>query len=57
MQTSLLVTALLMGLPDAGAGRAAHGNAVRATGTFQLGRVIGYGALGGLAAATMQGLG
>ena len=69
MQTSLLVTALLMGLAGgphciamcgaacAGIGQAAAPHSTRAIGTFQLGRVIGYGALGGLAAATMQGLG
>ena len=69
MQTSLLVTALLMGLAGgphciamcgaacAGIGQAAAPHSTRAIGTFQLGRVIGYGALCGLAAATMQGLG
>ena len=69
MQTSLAVTAWVMGLAGgphciamcgaacAGIGQAAAPHSTRAIGTVQLGRVIGYGALGGLAAATMQGLG
>ncbi len=69
MQTSLLLTALLMGLGGgphciamcgaacAGIGQAAAPRSTQAISLFQLGRVIGYGALGGLAAATMQGLG
>lgn len=69
MQTSLLLTALLMGLGGgphciamcgaacAGIGQAAAPRSTQAISLFQVGRVIGYGALGGLAAATMQGLG
>ena len=76
MQTTLLVTALLMGLAGgphcvamcgaacAGIARTSvAGNAgtpgqfVRALWTFQAGRVLGYSALGGVAAASMQGLG
>ena len=72
MEASLIVTALLMGLAGgphciamcgaacAGIGltagdRPAQQN--RAMGLFQVGRVLGYAGLGGLAAATMQGLG
>jgi sulfite exporter TauE/SafE len=69
MQTSLLVTATLMGLAGgphclgmcgaacAGIGQAAGERRLSAMWTFQLGRVIGYSALGALAAASMQGLG
>lgn len=69
MQSSLALTALLMGLAGgphcvamcgaacAGIGRAAGGRGTAAMWTFQLGRVAGYAALGGVAAATMQGLG
>lgn len=69
MQTSLAMTALLMGLAGgphciamcgaacAGIGQAAGARKTSAMWTFQLGRVIGYSALGALAAASMQGLG
>jgi len=76
MQTSLAVTALLMGLVGgphcvvmcgaacAGIGRAAGASAQAgassgavAIGTFQLGRIIGYSVLGGVAAASIQGVG
>lgn len=69
MQTSLAVTALLMGLAGgphciamcgaacAGIGQAAGGRSSTAMWTFQAGRVLGYSALGAVAAASMQGLG
>ena len=69
MQTSLAVTALIMGLAGgphciamcgaacAGLGQAAGPNKTSAMGLFQAGRVLGYSALGALAAASMQGLG
>lgn len=69
MQTSLALTALLMGLVGgphciamcgaacAGIGQAAGARRNEALWTFQLGRVLGYAALGGLAAASIQGLG
>ena len=69
MQTSLWVTALVMGLAGgphciamcgascAGIGQAAAPRSTQAIGLFQLGRVAGYSALGALAAASMQGLG
>ena len=69
MQTSLAITALLMGLAGgphciamcgaacAGIGQSAGSRRQSAMWTFQLGRVLGYSALGGLAAASMQGLG
>lgn len=69
MQTSLAVTALLMGLTGgphcvamcgaacAGLGQAAGPHRHRAMGLFQLGRIVGYAALGALAAASIQGLG
>ncbi len=69
MQTSLALTALFMGLAGgphciamcgaacAGIGQAAGDRRNEAMWTFQLGRVIGYALLGGLAAASMQGLG
>ena len=69
MQTSLAVTALFMGLAGgphciamcgaacAGLGQAAGERRNEALWTFQLGRVIGYAVLGGLAAASLQGLG
>lgn len=69
MQTSLALTALLMGLVGgphcsamcgaacAGIGQAAGTRRNEALWTFQLGRVLGYAALGGLAAASIQGLG
>lgn len=69
MQTSLAITALLMGLAGgphcvamcgaacAGLGQAAGPHRGRAIGLFQLGRIAGYAVLGGLAAASIQGLG
>lgn len=69
MQTALAATALLMGLAGgphcvamcgaacAGIGRSSAGTNTRAMWMFQAGRVLGYSALGGLAAASMQGLG
>lgn len=69
MQTSLAITAVLMGLAGgphciamcgaacAGIGQAAGPHKNSAMWTFQLGRVIGYAILGGLAAASIQGLG
>ncbi|MCX7240910.1 MAG: sulfite exporter TauE/SafE family protein [Burkholderiales bacterium] len=69
MQSSLAVTAFLMGLVGgphcvamcgaacAGIGRAAGARQNTALLSFQLGRIVGYSLLGGLAAASMQGLG
>jgi len=69
MQSSLAVTALLMGLAGgphciamcgaacAGIGHAAGDRKNVAMWSFQAGRVLGYSALGALAAASMQGLG
>ncbi|MFZ4622783.1 MAG: sulfite exporter TauE/SafE family protein [Rhodoferax sp.] len=69
MQTTLATTALLMGLAGgphciamcgaacAGIGQAAGERRTAAMWVFQLGRVLGYSALGALAAASMQGLG
>lgn len=69
MQSSLAVTALLMGLAGgphciamcgaacAGIGQAAGPDKNVALWSFQAGRVLGYSALGALAAASMQGLG
>ena len=69
MQTSLAVTALLMGLAGgphciamcgaacAGIGTAAGARKTSALWTFQLGRMLSYSALGAVAAASMQGLG
>lgn len=69
MQSSLAVTALLMGLAGgphciamcgaacAGIGQAAGAQKNTAMWSFQAGRVLGYSALGALAAASMQGLG
>jgi uncharacterized protein len=69
MQTSLALTALLMGLVGgphcvamcgaacAGIGQAAGPRKTSAMWTFQLGRVAGYSMLGGVAAASLQGLG
>jgi sulfite exporter TauE/SafE len=69
MQSSLAVTALLMGLVGgphcvvmcgaacAGIGQAAGAKQGAALLGFQLGRLVGYSALGGLAAASLQGLG
>lgn len=69
MQISLGATALVMGLVGgphcvamcgaacAGIGQAAGDRKSPAILSFQLGRVIGYSALGALSAASMQGLG
>ena len=69
MQSSLAITALLMGLAGgphciamcgaacAGIGQAAGPHKNSAMWSFQAGRVLGYSALGALAAASMQGLG
>jgi uncharacterized protein len=69
MQTALAATALLMGLAGgphcvamcgaacAGIGRSSAGTNTRSMWIFQAGRVLGYSALGGLVAASMQGLG
>lgn len=69
MQTSLAVTALLMGLAGGphcvamcgaaciGIGQAAGGQRNFALWSFQFGRLAGYSALGALAAISMQALG
>jgi sulfite exporter TauE/SafE len=69
MQMSLAATALLMGLAGgphciamcgaacAGIGQAAGPRANSAMWTFQAGRIVGYSALGAVAAASIQGLG
>lgn len=69
MQTSLALTALFMGLAGgphciamcgaacAGLSQAAGERRTEALWVFQLGRVLGYAALGALAAASLQGLG
>lgn len=69
MQSSLALTALLMGLVGgphcvamcgaacAGISQAAGPHHNTALWVFQIGRVIGYSILGGLAAASLQGLG
>lgn len=69
MQTSLAVTALLMGLAGgphciamcgaacAGIAQAAGPRGSRALWAFQSGRIIGYAALGAVAAASIQGVG
>lgn len=69
MQTSLAVTALLMGLAGgphcvamcgaacAGIGQAAGARKNEALWGFQLGRVLGYSALGAVAGVSMQGFG
>lgn len=69
MELTLVATALLMGLaggphcvamcgPACGAmGRTQAGQSTRALWVFQAGRLLGYSALGALAAASMQGLG
>ena len=69
MHTSVAVTALMMGLAGgphcvamcgaacAGIGQAAAPRGGRAMAFFQAGRLLGYAALGALAAASMQGLG
>ena len=68
MQTTLVVTGLLMGLAGgphcvamcgaacAGIGRTSGGANTRSMWIFQLGRLLGYSALGGSVAASMQGL-
>lgn len=69
MLISLAATALLMGLAGGphciamcgaacvGIGQAAGERKTSAMWTFQAGRIVGYAALGSLAAASMQGLG
>lgn len=69
MSSSLAVTALLMGLAGgphcvamcgaacAGMGRSIQGQNTASMWVFQVGRLLGYSALGGFAAASMQGLG
>lgn len=69
MQITLVSTAFLMGLVGgphciamcgaacAGIGQAAGHHKNLALWTFQLGRILGYAALGALAAGSMQGLG
>ncbi len=69
MQTTLAVTGLLMGLAGgphcvamcgaacAGMGRTNGGTNTRSMWIFQVGRLLGYSALGGVVAASMQGLG
>jgi hypothetical protein len=69
VQASLALTSLLMGLAGgphcvamcgaacAGIGQAAGERKNSAMWSFQLGRLLGYSALGALAAASMQGLG
>lgn len=69
MQTTLYSTALLMGLAGgphciamcgaacAGIGKTAGPQENFALWVFQFGRILGYGALGALAAGSMQGLG
>ncbi|NMM06893.1 sulfite exporter TauE/SafE family protein [Polaromonas sp.] len=69
MLTALGATALLMGLAGgphcvamcgaacAGIGRSSTGTNTRSMWIFQAGRVLGYSAMGGVAAASMQGLG
>lgn len=69
MELTLAATALLMGLAGgphcvamcgaacAGLGRTQAGQSTRALWVFQAGRLLGYSALGALAAASMQGLG
>ena len=67
MDLTLAATALLMGLAGgphcvamcgaacAGIGRTRPGQGGRALWVFQAGRLLGYSALGALAAASMQG--
>ena len=69
MQAALAMTALLMGLAGgphciamcgaacAGIGKAAGARKTSALWSFQAGRLASYSALGGVAAASMQGLG
>lgn len=69
MDLTLAATALFMGVAGgphcvamcgaacAGMGRTQAGQSTRALWVFQAGRLVGYSALGALAAASMQGLG
>ena len=69
MQTTLVVTGLLMGLAGgphcvamcgaacAGIGRTGGGVNTRSMWIFQGGRLLGYSTVGGIVAASMQGLG
>lgn len=69
MQTSLAITGLMMGVLGgphclamcgaacAGLGQAAGEQRLRALWAFQIGRLLGYSLLGGLAAYSVQGLG
>ena len=69
MDLTLAATALLMGLAGgphcvamcgaacAGMGRTQAGQSTRALWVFQAGRLLGYSAMGAVAAASMQGLG
>ncbi len=69
MQATLAATALLMGLAGgphcvamcgaacAGLGQTQAGQSAKALWVFQVGRLLGYSALGALAAASLQGLG
>ena len=69
MELTLAATALLMGLAGgphcvamcgaacAGLGRTQPNQSTRALWTFQFGRLLGYSAMGALAAASIQGLG
>lgn len=69
MQTSLVITVLLMGFAGgphciamcgaacAGIGQVAGKKSTSALWVFQLGRFLGYSAMGAVAAASMQGLG
>ena len=69
MQTTLAVTALLMGLAGgphcvamcgaacAGLGRTAGGQKTRTLWVFQLGRLVGYSVMGALAALSIEALG
>ncbi len=47
----------MCGAACAGIGRSAAGSSSRSMWAFQLGRIMGYSLLGGIAAASMQGLG
>ncbi|WP_028600819.1 sulfite exporter TauE/SafE family protein [Ottowia thiooxydans] len=69
MLGSLALTAFLMGLAGgphciamcgaacAGIGQTAGARSTSAMGLFQIGRIIGYSTLGGVAAASLQGIG
>ena len=69
MQSSLAITALMMGVLGgphcvamcgaacAGLGQAAGAHRAQALWAFQVGRLLGYALLGGVAAASVQGLG